>query len=123
MPLPGNVNAVDRFQRTSYFVALLPEPKSEREAIASMFAIARNASVPFGAPYRNFGIYNTEYRTVMNLGARRYYFELSTSPNVLWVDLTRMNLAPGAPVMELNPDSLDLDGNVTDEFTKATPPF
>ena len=32
MPLPGNVNPRDRFQRAAYYMALLPEPKNEREA-------------------------------------------------------------------------------------------
>jgi choloylglycine hydrolase len=119
MPLPGNVNPVDRFQRAAYYKALLPEPKNEREAVASMFAIARNVSVPFGAPYKGFGIYNTEYRTVMNLTGLRYYFELTTSPNVIWADLAKFDLAPGAPVMILNPDNVDLSGNVTGKFQKA----
>jgi choloylglycine hydrolase len=50
MPLPGNVNPRDRYQRAAYYMALLPEPKDEREAVAGVFAIARNVSVPFGAP-------------------------------------------------------------------------
>lgn len=119
MPLPGNVNAIDRFQRAAYYGALLPEPKDERQAIASVLAIARNVSVPFGAPYGEFGIYNTEYRTAINLSARRYYFELTTSPNVIWVDLKNFDLQPGAPVMLLNPDRIDLSGDVTTEFTKV----
>ena len=49
-PLPGNVNPLDRFVRSAFFLKKLPEPKSEREAIAGILAIARNASVPFGAP-------------------------------------------------------------------------
>ena len=65
MPLPGNVNPRDRFQRADYYMAMLPEPKDEREAVAGVLAIARNVSVPFGAPYKSFGIYNTEYRTVI----------------------------------------------------------
>lgn len=120
MPLPGNVNPVDRFQRAAYFAALLPVPKSEREAVAAMFAIIRNVSVPFGAPYKDFGIYNTEYRTVTNLAEKRYFFELTTSPNVLWVDLPRFDLAPGAPVMVLDPNSLELSGNVSTRFRRAS---
>ena len=119
MPLPGNVNATDRFQRAAYYSAMLPEPKTEREAIASILAIARNVSVPFGAPYKGFGIYNTEYRTAMNLTDRRYYFELTNSPNVIWADLIKFDLSPGAPVMHLNPDNIDLSGNVTSDFVKA----
>ena len=123
MPLPGNVNPRDRFVRADYFLSLLPAPTDEREAVAGVFAIARNVSVPFGAPYKNFGIYNTEYRTVMNLTGRRYYFELSNAPNVIWADLTQMNLSPGAPAMVLNPDDIALSGDVTDKFRPAKAAF
>ncbi|MCU0527725.1 MAG: linear amide C-N hydrolase [Elainella sp. Prado103] len=119
-PLPGNVRATDRFQRAAYYTALLPEPTNEREAIASILAIARNVSVPFGAPYKGFGIYNTEYRTAINLTQKRYFFELTTSPNVIWADLTKFNLSPGAPVMLLNPDNIALSGDVTEKFQKAS---
>ncbi|CBV42512.1 linear amide C-N hydrolase [Halomonas elongata] len=118
-PLPGNVKATDRFQRAAYYLAMLPEPKNEREAIAGILAIARNVSVPFGAPYKDFGVYNTEYRTAMNLNDRRYYFELTTSPNVIWTDLTEFDLTDGAPVMTLDPDNVDLAGNVTASFKEA----
>ena len=119
MPLPGNVKATDRFQRAAYFAAMMPDPKTEREAIASILAVTRNVSVPFGAPYKGFGIYNTEYRTAINLNARRYFFELTTSPNVLWSDLTKFNLKAGAPVMTLDPDNMALSGDVTERFQKA----
>ncbi|MFL0770424.1 MAG: linear amide C-N hydrolase [Prochlorococcus sp.] len=122
-PLPGNVKSTDRFQRAAYYAAMLPKPKNEREAVASVLAIARNISVPFGAPYKGFGIYNTEYRTVMNLTDKRYFFELTTSPNVFWVDLSKFALAPGAPVMVLNLDNIDLSGNVSGKFQKAKAPF
>ncbi|MDR3617867.1 MAG: linear amide C-N hydrolase [Paludisphaera borealis] len=118
-PLPGNVSAVDRFQRAAYFSAMLPRPKDDREAVAAVLAIARNVSVPFGAPYRKFGIYNTEYRTVIDLTNRRYFFELATSPNVIWMDLAKLNFAPDAPVMVLNPDDLGLSGEVSGRLTKA----
>jgi len=118
MPLPGNVNARDRFQRASYYVSLLPKPESERQAIAGVLAIARNASVPFGAPYKNFGVYNTEYRTAMDLTNQRYFFELTTSPNVVWVDLKQLDFTTGAAVLELDPyhEPLQLSGNVSQKF-------
>jgi penicillin V acylase-like amidase (Ntn superfamily) len=119
MPLPGNVKATDRFQRAAYFASMMPEPKNEREAIASILAVTRNVSVPFGAPYKGFGIYNTEYRTAINLTDRRYFFELTTSPNVLWADLKKFDLKPGAPVMMLDPDNMALSGDVTERFQKA----
>ncbi len=116
MPLPGNVNAVDRFQRAAYYSALLPKPDSEREAVASVMAIMRNVSVPFGAPYAEFGVYNTEYRTVTDLTNRMYFFELTTSPNVIWVQMDRLNLTEGAPALAVDPYDETLVGDVTDRF-------
>jgi len=49
--LPGNVNPVDQFQRAAYYSALLPNPGSQRQAVAGLMAVMRNVSVPFGAPY------------------------------------------------------------------------
>lgn len=119
MLLPGNVRPTDRFQRATYYSRLLPEPKTEREAIAGVLAIARNVSVPFGAPYKGFGIYNTEYRTAADLTNKRYFFELTTSPNVIWTDLSKFDLRSGAPVLEINPDNIALSGDVTDKFKKV----
>jgi penicillin V acylase-like amidase (Ntn superfamily) len=117
-PLPGNVKATDRFQRAAYFLEMLPEPKSEREAISGVMAIARNASVPFGAPYAQFGIYNTEYRTAMNLKETRYYFELSNAPNVVWADLSKFDLSPGAPTLMIDPDDVALAGDISNKFQR-----
>lgn len=119
LPIPGNVNAADRFQRAAYYRAVLQEPKSEQQAVAGVLAIARNVSVPFDAPYHDFGVYNTEYRTVANLTTKRYFFELTDQPNVIWVDLPTFNLAEGAPVMVLDPHDIELSGNVSAKFEKA----
>jgi penicillin V acylase-like amidase (Ntn superfamily) len=123
MPLPGNVNPRDRFQRASYFLRLLPKPKTEREAVADIFAIARNVSVPFGAPYKKFGIYDTEYRTVADLTNKIYFFELTTSPNVIWAELGKFDLKPGAPVKRLGPDNINLCGDVSAKFQTAKAPY
>lgn len=123
MPLPGNVNARDRFQRAAYYSALLPTPTSQRSAAASVMAIMRNVSVPFGAPYADFGIYNTEYRTVTDLTNRTYFFELTTSPNVIWIHMDRLNLAEGAPTLSIDPYDETLVGDVTERFAACDMPF
>ena len=116
-PIPGNTDGKDRFIRADYYRQWLPEPKNTREAIAGILAIARNASVPFGAPNRAPGsLYNTEYRVALDLTNRRYYFELSNSPSLLWMDLSKFNLNKGAPVLLLNPDDINLVGDVTKHF-------
>jgi len=123
-PLPGNVNPLDRFVRASFFLQQLPEPKNEREAIAGILAIARNAAVPFGAPnYAPGTLYSTEYRTAADLTNRRYFFELTTAPNFVWMELARLNLAAGAPVMMLDPDNIALSGDVSAKFRRAKAPF
>lgn len=48
--LPSNIDPRNRLVRASYYLQMLPEPRSEREAIAAILAIARNALVAFGAP-------------------------------------------------------------------------
>ncbi len=124
MPLPGNVGPIDRFQRASYFLHYLRESESLRQSVAKVFAIVRNCSVPLDAPYKEAGsVYSTEYRTVCDLTHRRYYFELADSPNVIWVDLDSFDLSPGASVMMLDPDDINLSGNVSASFTGCQAPF
>lgn len=115
-PLPGNVNPRDRFARATYYSRLLPEPADERQAVASLLAVARNVSVPFGAPYKDVGIFDTEYRTASDLTHRRYFFELTTSPNVIWTDLDEFRLDAGASAMALTPGAIDLSGDVAARF-------
>jgi penicillin V acylase-like amidase (Ntn superfamily) len=116
LPLPGNVNAVDRFQRAAYYSALLPKPEDERQAVAGVMAIMRNVSVPFGAPYGDFGVYNTEYRTVSDLTNRTYYFELTTSPNTIWVNFDELALTEGGESVGIDPYDDTLTGDVTARF-------
>lgn len=123
-PLPGNVKATDRLQRATYYLGLLPEPADEQQAIAGVLAISRNVSVPFGAPYQGFGIYNTEFRTAMNLSDGNYYFELTTSPNVFWMSMKDFDLSAGKPALMFTPsDNPEIYGNIKDRFTPGTPPF
>ncbi len=125
MPLPGSVNPVDRFQRAAYYAAHLPNPASKRQSVAGVMAIMRNVSVPFGAPYGEFGfdVYNTEYRTVTDVTDRMYFFELTTSPSVIWIQMDRLDLAAGSPSLVLNPYDESLVGDVTAQFAIRDMPF
>lgn len=123
LSLPGNMNPVDRFQRAAFFSRFLPQPQTTREAVAAMFSIMANVSVPFGAPYKDFGTYNTEYRSVADLTQLVYYFQLTTVPSVSWTDLAALDLRPGAQVLSLNPDAVGLAGNVTASYKPAVAPF
>ena len=120
--VPGNVNPRDRFQRATYYLSVLTKPKTEREGIAGMFGLIRSVSIPFGAPV-NGSTFDTEYRVVSDLTDKRYFFELTTAPNVIWADLSKLNLADGAPVLTLSPNNIDLSGDVTSQFQPAKAPF
>jgi len=37
-------------------------------------------------------VYNTEYRTFTDLTNRMDFFELTTSPSIIWVDFDRLKL-------------------------------
>jgi penicillin V acylase-like amidase (Ntn superfamily) len=123
--LPGSTEAADRFVRAAYYQKILPHRiSSTREAVAGVISIARNVSQPFGTadPFRP-NISSTRWRTVSDLTNRVYYFESTTSPNIIWVILDKLDFSQGAPVKKIDlvsePDRL---GDVSSEF-KGTEPF
>jgi penicillin V acylase-like amidase (Ntn superfamily) len=120
--VPGNVNPVDRFQRATYFLNVLTPPTTQRQSVAGMLTLIRSVSIPYGAPV-NGSTFDTEYRTVGDLKNRQYYFELTSAPNVIWTDLKALDFTPNASVMILNPNNVDLTGNVSDKYAVAKAPF
>jgi penicillin V acylase-like amidase (Ntn superfamily) len=123
VPLPGNITSAERFQRATYFLSTLPDPRDERDGVAGLLSVLRNASVPFGAPYDQFGIYDTQYRTMVDLTNMRSYFEYATLPNVIWTDVARLDFSEGSGVRLLDPDDFTLAGDVTDQFAPAPAPY
>ncbi|MCB0830863.1 MAG: linear amide C-N hydrolase, partial [Solirubrobacterales bacterium] len=79
---------MDRFARASYYVGRLQQPKTQLEALAAMFSVIRNAAQPFRSPDPGKpDASQTIWQTVSDLTNRRYVFESTTRPNVVWVDL------------------------------------
>jgi penicillin V acylase-like amidase (Ntn superfamily) len=72
--------------------------------------------VPSGALYAEFGLYNTEYRTVVDPTDRLYFFELSTSPNVSWVEFDDLKLGDDSQPLEINPYDSRRWADVTARF-------
>ena len=118
-PLPGNILSPERFVRAAYFLKHLPKPKDLREAVAGVMSVARNVSVPWGAPYDQFSSYPTIYRTITDLNDGTYYWEYTQSPNLFWVDSAKINYSSGAPIMRLDPSNITLAGEVNSKFQKA----
>ncbi len=122
--LPGTINSSDRFVRTSWALNAAPKENDTRLAIATAFSLIRAVSVPLGlAEAGKPNIAGTIWRSVSDIGAKRYYFESAYNPSIFWVDLAKLKLSAGS-----KPSRLDLtdhpiySGEVSDKFV-ATEPF
>ena len=122
-PLPGSGAADDRFVRAAYYVQRLPEPGSNRQAVAEILSVMRNTSQPFGTSDRDRpNIAPTLWRTVSDLTSGVYFFESTSDPNIVWIQIADLNLSAGAPALKLNLNGeADLVGDVTSRFQPAEP--
>ncbi len=102
-PIPGSTLASDRFARAAYYVSRLDQPQTQLQAIAAMFSVIRNAAQPFRIPDPGKpDASQTLWQTVSDLTNKRYVFESTTRPNIVWVDLSDLDLTEGAPQLKLN---------------------
>lgn len=121
-PIPGSTLASDRFARAAYYVSRLEQPRTPLQAIAAMFSVIRNAAQPFRIPDPGKpDASQTLWQTVIDLTNRRYVFESTTRPNIVWVDLSDLDLAEGAPQLKLDlVNELTVEhgiaGEVSDKF-------
>ena len=121
--LPGTNRAADRFARASFYINALPETDDERIAVASVFSVVRNASVPYGiSTPESPEISTTQWRTVSESKNLRYFFESSLTPNTFWVNLKDFDLSEGAPVFKLSIANGEMyHGNTAKNFKTALP--
>lgn len=123
--LPGTNRAADRFARAAFYIDAIPKNQNDVLALASVFSVIRNVSVPFGLTTENApNISSTRWRTVADHKNLLYFFESAVSPNTFWVDLSKLNLSAKGRVMrlELGPNqSVVYAGEVSKSFKRATP--
>lgn len=126
-PLPGTNLATDRFARASYYASRLQQPKTQLEAIAAMFSVIRNAAQPFRIPDPGKpDASQTIWQTVADLTNKRYVFESTTRPNIVWVDLEDLDFTEGSGQLKLDLISElalegGLAGNVSGRFEDKGP--
>ncbi len=120
--LPGTDRPADRFVRSSYYLAGLPKTADPVAAVAGMFSVMRNVSVPFGVTKPGSpNIAPTLWRTVADQKDRVYYFDSTSSPSVFWVDMGKLNLAKGQPTRRLAVDDHILAGETSSQFEPTAP--
>ena len=74
--LPGTNRAADRFVRASFYINAIPKTEDTRTALASVFSVIRNTSVPFGISTPDQpNISSTRWRTVSDQKDKVYYYE------------------------------------------------
>lgn len=119
--LPGTNRASDRFARASFYVNALPKTDDVRIAVASVFSVVRNTSVPYGISTPNAPeISTTQWRTVSDSKNLLYFFESSLTPNTFWVNLREVDFSEGAPVLKLSiANEETYHGNATKDFKPA----
>lgn len=75
--LPGTNRAADRFARASFYVNAIPKSEDPVKALASVFSVIRNASVPFGINTpEEPNISSTRWRTVADHKRRLYFLRV-----------------------------------------------
>ncbi|MBL8130131.1 MAG: linear amide C-N hydrolase, partial [Chloroflexia bacterium] len=103
--LPGTGRAADRFVRCAYYLQTIPATADAALALASTFAVIRNASVPLGVESEDRpNDASTRWRVVSDLKNRLYYFDSAMSPSLFWVDARQFDFSAGAPVLKLTLD-------------------
>ena len=121
--LPGTNRAADRFVRASFYINAIPKVADTRTAVASVFSVIRNTSVPLGITTPNEpNISSTRWRTVSDQKNKVYFFESTIQPNVFWVNLRDVDFSEKAPVKMLDLVSgKTYAGNTAEQFVEAKP--
>lgn len=122
---PGTNRASDRFARARFYVNAVPQVEDRLEAVASVFSVIRNVSVPYGISTPDQpNISSTRWRTVADHKDLTYFFDSAMSPGVFWVGLANLDLGEGAPVRRLDlaqQQALGHSGEAAGQFVETEP--
>jgi len=124
--LPGTSRAADRFARASFYVNAIPKFEDPNLAVAGVFSVIRNVSVPYGISTRDQpNIASTRWRTIADQGRKLYFFESALTPNTFWIDLSEIDFSAGTGKvmkLDLGPNQRNIfSGNATAKFKAANP--
>lgn len=119
--LPGTNRASDRFVRASFYINEAKQSADPRTAVAAVFSVMRNVSVPIGIKIPGQpNIADTLWLTVADQKNKVYYYQDTKSPSVVWADMKKLNFSEGSGARKLqlagNPD---VGGDQTANFKPA----
>jgi penicillin V acylase-like amidase (Ntn superfamily) len=121
--LPGTNRAADRFARASFYINAAEQSADPQAAVASVFSVMRNVSVPRGISTPGEpNISSTIWRTVADQKNRVYFYEDTASPSLVWVRLAGLDFSPQSGVRKLTlHDNPGLGGDQSAHFKPAQP--
>lgn len=121
--LPGTNRASDRFVRASFYIKALPQTSDYRHAVAGVFSVMRNVSVPLGISVPSQpNIASTRWRTVADQKHKVYYFESTLSPDIFWINFNNLDFAAGEKVKKLTLTNGEIyAGDAADKMEIAEP--
>jgi choloylglycine hydrolase len=105
--LPGTNRPEDRFARASYYINEATQTADPRRAVATVFSVMRNVSVPIGIKIPGQpNVADTLWLTVADQKNKVYYYQDTNSPGIIWTKLSELDFSEGS-----GPRKLHLDGN------------
>jgi penicillin V acylase-like amidase (Ntn superfamily) len=121
--LPGTNRAADRFVRASFYTDAIPKTDDMKLGAAYAFSVIRNCSVPLGISTPGHpNISSTRWRSVSDQRDLVYFFETTTTPNVVWVPLKDVDFSGGAAVKKLALSHGEVyEGNAVKSFVETKP--
>jgi choloylglycine hydrolase len=121
--LPGTNRAADRFVRASFYIDAIAQTDNTQVAVAGVFSVIRNCSVPFGITTEGEpNISSTRWRSVSDQKNLVYYFENVLTPNAFWVDFKDIDFSAKGKVMKLPMAKHQVyAGNAVKQFTPSKP--
>lgn len=119
--LPGTNRATDRFARASYYINEATQTADPRKAVAAVFSVMRNVSVPIGIKVPGQpNIADTLWLTVSDQKNKIYYYQDTNSPGIVWTKLSELDFSAGSGPRKLHLDgNPDLAGDQTKNFKPA----
>ena len=121
--LPGTVRSPDRFARASFFIRNVADTVDARLAAAEVLTVLNNVAVPLGYELEGApNLSSTQWRSVADARNKIYYFGFTSQFSVFNIDLSKLNLKEGAPVLKMDTSlHTDLHGCINDQLVPSKP--
>lgn len=122
--LPGTVRSADRFVRATFFINNVPDNYDTDLAWGSLSSIMGTVSVPYGYMIEGDGnVSSTQWRTIADMSNGKYYMRFADSKSDFWIDLGRLQLNDGAPILKLVTSDHNAYQGCANQWLKPTPGF